>query len=274
MSIRRLAEKQPESFAFSDANRVWAEKTIAKYPEGRQASAVISLLWRAQEQEGWVTEPAIETIAAMLSMPKIRVLEVATFYTMFHLEPVGRIAHLQVCGTTPCWLRGANDLKEVCRRKIHHEQFHLSADGAFSWEEVECLGACVNAPLIQINADTYEDLTADRLATIIDDLAAGRSVKPGPQIDRSFSAPAGGPTTLTAIASEPASTEGGGAPDPQTPINAAKPEAATQTPPDPSGAVSQAVEKAEDGLSTLEKREEKVAETIERADGSEPGGRS
>lgn len=260
MSIRRLAEKQPESFAFSETNRVWAEKTIAKYPEGRQASAVISLLWRAQEQEGWVTEPAIETIAAMLSMPKIRVLEVATFYTMFHLEPVGRIAHLQVCGTTPCWLRGANELKEVCRKKIHHEQFHPSADGAFSWEEVECLGACVNAPLIQINADTYEDLTPDRLAAIIDDLAAGRPVKPGPQIDRAFSAPAGGPTTLATIAAA-APDAGSGAPDPQTLINAAKPEAATQTPPDPTGAISQAVEKAEDGLTTREKREEKIAET-------------
>jgi NADH-quinone oxidoreductase subunit E len=268
MSIRRLAEKQPESFAYSDANRAWAEKTIAKYPEGRQASAVISLLWRAQDQEGWVTEPAIETVAAMLSMPKIRVLEVATFYTMFHLEPVGRIAHLQVCGTTPCWLRGANDLKEVCRRKISHEQFHLSADGAFSWEEVECLGACVNAPLIQINADTYEDLTAARLEAIIDDLAAGRPVKPGPQIDRAFSAPMGGPTTLMSIGSEQAPTDiGGGPPVPLTPINAAKPEAAAQTPADPTGAVSQAVEKAEDGLTTKEKREEKIAETAGRDDG-------
>jgi NADH-quinone oxidoreductase subunit E len=264
MSIRRLAEKQPESFAFSEANRAWAETRIALYPEGRQASAVISLLWRAQEQEGWVSEPAIETVAAMLDMPKIRVLEVATFYTMFHLEPVGRIAHLQVCGTTPCWLRGANDLKEVCRQKINHEQFLLSADGAFSWEEVECLGACVNAPLIQINADTYEDLTAARLEAIIDDLAAGGPVKPGPQIDRTFSAPAGGPTTLMDIGVEPEPNGGDGAPDPQTPINAAKPEAATQTPADPTGAVSQAVEKAEDGLSTREKREEKAAETAGR----------
>jgi len=263
MSIRRLAEKQPESFAFSEANRVWAEGRIAKYPKGREASAVISLLWRAQEQEGWVTEPAIDTIAAMLSMPKIRVLEVATFYTMFHLEPVGRIAHLQVCGTTPCWLRGANDLKEVCRKKINRDQFHLSPDGAFSWEEVECLGACVNAPLIQINADTYEDLTPARLEAIIDDLAAGRTVKPGPQIDRSFSAPAGRPTTLMDIGAEPEPRGGDGAPDPQTPINAAKPEAAAQTPADPTGAASQAVEKAEDGLSTKEKREEKVAETAD-----------
>ena len=126
MSVRRLAEKQPESFAFSEENVAWAKREIAKYPAGRQASAVISLLWRAQEQEGWVSEPAIEVIAATLAMPKIRVLEVATFYTMFHLEPVGRVAHLQVCGTTPCWLRGANDLKEVCRKRISREQFHLS----------------------------------------------------------------------------------------------------------------------------------------------------
>jgi NADH-quinone oxidoreductase subunit E len=264
MSVRRLAEKQPEGFAFTVENLAWAKREIAKYPEGRQASAVISLLWRAQEQEGWVTEPAIEAVAAMLDMPKIRVLEVATFYTMFHLEPVGRIAHLQVCGTTPCWLRGANDLKEVCRRKIHHEQFHLSADGSFSWEEVECLGACVNAPMIQIGADTYEDLTPERLEAIIDDLAAGRPVKPGPQIDRIFSAPVGGPTTLRSIGVETRDRIDGPA-DVQTMINAAKPLAAVQTPPDPTGAISQQVEKALDSQSTSEKREEKIAETVQVA---------
>lgn len=196
MAVRRLAEKQPASFAFSEANRAWAEREIAKYPLGRQASAVISLLWRAQEQEGWVTEPAIRVVAEMLDMARIRVLEIASFYTMFLLEPVGKIAHIQVCGTTPCWLRGANDLKEVCRQRIG-EQFHISPDGNFSWEEAECLGACVNAPLIQIGADTFEDLTADRLTAILADLAAGRAVRPGPQIDRAFSAPVGGPTTLT-----------------------------------------------------------------------------
>src|SRR5258708_21668441 len=199
MAVRRLAEKQPASFAFTEANGAWAEKEMAKYPAGRQASAVISLLWRAQEQEGWVTEPAIRVIAEMLGMAKIRVLEIATFYTMFLLEPVGKIAHIQVCGTTPCWLRGANDLKDVCRQKIG-EQFHISADGNFSWEEVECLGACVNAPLIQIGADTYEDLTAERLTAIFADLAAGRTLKPGPQSDRQFSAPIGGPITLTDVA--------------------------------------------------------------------------
>src|SRR5215471_11526395 len=170
MSVRRLAEKQPESFAFTDANRAWAEKEIAKYPPGRQASAVISLLWRAQDQEGWVTEPAIRVVAEMLGMPRIRVLEIATFYTMFLLEPVGKVAHIQLCGTTPCWLRGADALKDVCRQRIG-EPFHISADGKFSWEEVECLGACVNAPLIQIGADTYEDLTPAILEKIIDDFA-------------------------------------------------------------------------------------------------------
>jgi NADH-quinone oxidoreductase subunit E len=260
MSVRRLAEKQPESFAFTAENKAWADWRISLYPPGRQASAVISLLWRAQEQEGWVSEPAIETIAAMLDMAKIRVLEVATFYTMFHLEPVGRVAHLQVCGTTPCWLRGAEDLKEVCRKRINHEQFHLSDDGKFSWEEVECIGACVNAPLIQINADTYEDLTAESLDRLIDDLAAGRPIKAGTQIDRVNAAPAGGPTTLMDIGKEKPEA-GKGAPDPQTPIKAAKPEAAAQTPDDPTGAVSQAVEKSEDGQTTKEKREEKREET-------------
>jgi len=259
MSVRRLAEKQPESFAFTAENQAWAEWRMSLYPAGRQASAVISLLWRAQEQEGWVTEPAIEAIARMLDMPKIRVLEVATFYTMFHLEPVGRVAHLQVCGTTPCWLRGADALKEVCRKRISHEQHHLSDDGNFSWEEVECIGACVNAPLVQINADTFEDLTAESLEKLIDDLASGRPVKPGPQIDRINAAPAGGPTTLQDVGREPEPEGGDGPPDPQTPIDAAKPEAATQTPPDPSGAISQAVEKAEDGKSTTEKREEVAA---------------
>jgi NADH-quinone oxidoreductase subunit E len=196
MSVRRLAEHQPNAFAFSEANLAWVQKEIGKYPEGRQASAVISLLWRAQEQEGWVSEPAIRVIAETLDMPTIRVLEVATFYTMFHLAPVGGKAHIQVCGTTPCWLRGAETLKEVCRNRIHHDQHHLSGEGDFSWEEVECLGACVNAPLVQINADTYEDLTAESLEKLLDDLAAGRPIDPGTQIERQFSAPEGGATTL------------------------------------------------------------------------------
>jgi NADH-quinone oxidoreductase subunit E len=197
MAVRRLAEQQPDTFAFSDANIAWAEREIAKYPAGRQASAVIALLWRAQEQEGWVSEPAIRKVAEMLDMARIRVLEIATFYTMFHLEPVGSKAHIQLCGTTPCWLRGADDLKKVCRERIHTDHNRLSADGAFSWEEVECVGACVNGPLVQIGDDTYEDLTAESLTKLIDDIAAGRPIKPGTQIDRQNSAPVGGPTTLT-----------------------------------------------------------------------------
>ncbi len=157
---------------------------------------MISLLWRAQDQEGWVTEPAIRAVAELLGMARIRVLEVATFYTMFNLEPVGAKAHIQLCGTTPCWLRGADDLKAVCRRRIGGEH-HLSDDGDFSWEEVECLGACVNAPLVQIGSDTYEDLTAESFEALLDDIAAGRPLKPGPQTDRQFSAPVGGPTSLT-----------------------------------------------------------------------------
>jgi NADH-quinone oxidoreductase subunit E len=198
MAVRRLADKhlQPESFAFTAENLAWAKRQIAKYPEGRQASAVIPLLWRAQEQAGgWVPEAAIRYVSDMLGMAHIRVLEVATFYTMFNLAPVGRF-HVQMCGTTPCMLRGAEALKEVCRKRIG-EQFEVTADGKFSWVEVECLGACVNAPMAQINYDYYEDLTPESFNRVLDDLAADRPVKPGPQIDRQLSAPAGGPTTLT-----------------------------------------------------------------------------
>ena len=202
MSVRRLAEEQPPNFAFTPENQRRAEEEIRKYPAGRQASAVIPLLWCAQEQEGWVTEPAIRLIADMLDMANIRVLEVATFYTMFHLEPVGRKAHIQVCGTTPCMLRGSEDLMAVCKKRISPEQLHLSPDGALSWEEVECLGACVNAPLVQVWADTYEDLTPERFSQLLDDFLAGRKVKPGPQIDRQFSAPVGGPTTLLSAPKE------------------------------------------------------------------------
>jgi NADH-quinone oxidoreductase subunit E len=196
MSVRRLAEKQPPSFAFTPANLEWAKAQIAKYPPGRQQSAVIPILWRAQQQAGgWLPQKAIEAVAELLGMAKIRVLEVATFYTMFNLEPVGRF-HVQLCGTTPCMLRGSEDLKKVLRRVIGDEH-HVSNDGTFSWIEVECLGACVNAPMAQINADYYEDLTPEALTRILNDLAAGKTPKPGPQIDREFSAPVGGPLTLT-----------------------------------------------------------------------------
>jgi len=197
MSVRRLAEPhlQPKEFAFTADNLDWARKQIAKYPEGRQQSAVIPLLWRAQEQAGgWLPQKAIEHVAEVLGMARIRVLEVATFYTMFNLEPVGQY-HVQLCGTTPCMLRGSEELKKVCQRRIGDQQ-HVTADGKFSWIEVECLGACVNAPMAQINYDYYEDLTPETFEKVLDQLAAGRTPKTGPQIDRQLSAPVGGPTTL------------------------------------------------------------------------------
>ena len=199
MSVRRLAPKevQPPSFAFTEENLAFAKQQIAKYPEGRQASAAIAILWRVQEQhDGWVSEAAIRAVADLLGMAYIRVLEIATFYTMFQLQPVGKKAHVQVCGTTPCRLRGAADLIEVCQSRIHHEPFELSKDGNFSWEEVECLGACVNAPMVLIWKDTYEDLTKESFGKVLDAFASGQPPKPGPQINRQLSAPVGGPTTL------------------------------------------------------------------------------
>jgi NADH-quinone oxidoreductase subunit E len=198
MAVRRLADPaiQPRSFAFTVENLDWAKGQIAKYPEGRQVSAIIPLLWRAQEQSGgWLPQKAIEHVADLLGMPKIRALEVATFYTMFNLAPVGRF-HVQLCGTTPCVLRGADKLLKLCRDQIGEQQ-HVTADGKLSWIEVECLGGCVNAPVAQINYDYYEDLTPESLTKILADLAAGKEVKPGPQVDRQLSAPKGGPTTLT-----------------------------------------------------------------------------
>ena len=197
MTVRRLYPEQPKSFAFSRENVAWAKAQMKKYPPGRQQSAVIPLMWRAQEQhDGWLPEPAIRYVADMLDMPYIRALEVATFYTMFQLQPVGRKAHVQVCGTTPCMLRGAGELIQVCRKRIAQHPHALSADGGFSWEEVECLGACVNAPMVQIGGDTYEDLTEEIFETILDEFAAGRTPKPGPQTGRRSSEPEGGPTTL------------------------------------------------------------------------------
>lgn len=198
MSLRRLAppEIQPASFAFNAENAQWAEATIAKYPPGRQASAVISLLWKGQEQEGWVSHPMVESIAKMLSMPFIRVLEVATFYTMFNLVPVGTYL-VQVCTTTPCMLAGSDAVVEACKKHIHPHPHTVSADGKFSWMEVECLGACVNAPMLQIDKDFYEDLDGPITEKLLEDLRAGRAVKPGPQNARHTSEPLGGATTLT-----------------------------------------------------------------------------
>ena len=195
MRVRRLHDKQPDSFAFTQENMDWAATQIAKYPEGRQASAVLPLLWQAQKQGGgWLSEPAIRCVADMLDMPYMRALEVATFYSMFNLSPVGKY-FVQLCGTTPCWLRGADDLKAVCRRQIG-EPGDISEDGKLSWIEVECLGACVNAPMVQINDDFYEDLTADTFERLLEDLRHGRNVMTGPQNGRQASAPEGGPTVL------------------------------------------------------------------------------
>jgi len=196
MSVRRLAADQPASFAFNKESLKLVEFWLAKYPAARKQSASIPLLWLVQKQEGWVSEPAIRKVAAMLEMPVIRVLEVATFYTMFMLEPVGATALVQVCGTTPCMLRGSKDLMKVCKDKIGPKD-HISADGKFYWQEVECLGACCNAPMAQINDYYYEDLTAESLGQIIDDFRAGKDPKPGSYIGRHSSEPAGGVTSLT-----------------------------------------------------------------------------
>jgi NADH-quinone oxidoreductase subunit E len=195
--LRRLHPTQPDSFAFTPANQAWAEAQITKYPEGRQASAIIPLLWRAQEQEGWLTRPAIEHISEMLGLAYIRGLEVASFYFMFQLQPVGSVAHIQVCGTTSCMICGAEDLVAVCKEKIAPKAHQLSDDGKFSWEEVECLGSCANAPMAQIGKDYYEDLTAKRMGEIIDELAAGKVPVPGPQNGRYAAEPLGGLTSLT-----------------------------------------------------------------------------
>jgi NADH-quinone oxidoreductase subunit E len=195
MAVRRLSPNQPKDFNFTAPNLEWARGVIGNYPEGRQAAAVLPLLWRAQEQhQYWLPEPAIRYVAEMLDMPYIRVYEIATFYTMFNLSPVGR-RHVQVCGTTPCMLRGAEDLKRVCRTMIG-EEGAVTEDGALSWVEVECLGACVNAPTAQINNDYFEDLTAESFTVLLAKMREGVPVKPGPQTNRQLSAPAGGAKTL------------------------------------------------------------------------------
>lgn len=195
--LRRLHSEQPDSFAFTPANQAWAEGQMTKFPDGRQASAIIPILWRAQEQEGWLSKPAIEYVADMLGLAYIRALEVATFYFMFQLQPVGAVAHVQVCGTTSCMICGAEDLIAVCKDKIAAQPHDISADGKFSWEEVECLGACTNAPMIQIGKDFYEDLTAEKLTEILDALARGEVPTPGPQNGRFSCEPKSGLSSLT-----------------------------------------------------------------------------
>ena len=200
MSNRRLHPEQPSHFAFNAENMAWAKEVITHYPAGKQAAAVIPLLWRAQEQEGWCTEPAIRYVGDMLGMAYIRVYEIATFYTMFLLSPVGTVAHIQVCGTTPCLLRGADQLIDVCKAHIAEHAFELSDDKKFSWEEVECLGSCANAPMVQISKDTYEDLSPALFETLLDGFANGTPPKPGSQIGRTSSCPQTGPTTLKELA--------------------------------------------------------------------------
>ncbi len=194
--LRRFHDEQPDGFAFTPENLGWAREQISKYPDGRQASAIIPLLWRAQEQEGWLSRPAVEYVAEMLGLAHIRAYEVATFYSMFQLRKVGSVAHVQVCSTTSCMICGAEDLVNVCRKKIAQEPCEMSANGRFSWEEVECLGACANAPMVQIGKDYYEDLTADSLSSILDEIALGRIPCPGSRNGRFSSEPKSGLTSL------------------------------------------------------------------------------
>ena len=218
MSVRRLAAEQPESFAFSKESEQKVAFWMKKYPEEKKASAVIPLLWLAQKQEGWVSEPAIRHIADRLGMPYIRVYEVATFYTMFALAPVGD--HLiQVCGTTPCWLRGSDALIETCKERIG-KAGQVREDGKFSWMEVECLGSCATAPMVQVSNTSgdhyYEDLDTDSFNAILDALEKGETPKPGPQSERPCSEPVG-----TQALSDPALYDGSAA----KPVKLPKPEA-------------------------------------------------
>ena len=194
--LRRLHKDQPASFAFTPANYLWAQGQISKYPAGRQASAIIPLLWRAQEQEGWLSRPAIEHVSNMLGLAYIRGLEVATFYFMFQLQPVGSIAHIQICGTTSCMICGAEELIAVCRELVADKAHQLSADGKFSWEEVECMGACANAPMAQMGKDYYEDLTPAKLRDLIGRFSKGEVPVPGPQNGRYAAEPLSGLTSL------------------------------------------------------------------------------
>jgi NADH-quinone oxidoreductase subunit E len=198
MSVRRLAEDQPASFEFTPGNKAWLERQIAKYPEGRQASMVVPALWQAQKQnDNWLPQAAIEKVADALGMAKIRVLEIATFYSMFNLAPVGKY-FIQLCGTTPCLLAGADEIIDVLQRRVGPQR-RVTDDGLFSWLEVECLGACCNAPMVQINDDYYEDLTAENFEKLLDNLAAGRPVKTGSQTGRVSSEPLGRLTSLTSL---------------------------------------------------------------------------
>ncbi|HEY0832925.1 MAG TPA: NADH-quinone oxidoreductase subunit NuoE [Azospirillum sp.] len=195
---------EPATFAFTPENLERAKRIIAKYPEGRQASACMPLLDLAQRQHaGWLPRVAMDYVADLLSMPRIRVYEVATFYTMYNKTPVGRHV-IQVCTTTPCWLRGSDDIVRTCESKLGIHVGEVSDDGEFSLHEVECSGACVNAPVVQIGDDYYEDVSPEHMETIIDALKRGETPKAGSQIGRRSSEPVGGPTTLKAFCGEAA----------------------------------------------------------------------
>ena len=211
MAERAFAPDTPElraewgNFAWTEANAKAAAEMVARFPAGRQASASIAFLDLAQRQvgamtgtQGWLPIPVIEFVARELDMPPVRVMEVASFYTMFNLAPVGKF-HVQVCGTTPCMLRGSDDVLAACYKR-GLKKGHTTADGLFTLTEVECLGACANAPMVQINDDNYEDLTEDSMKVILDALAMGQTPKPGPQVERQTSCPEGGPTSLKKMA--------------------------------------------------------------------------
>lgn len=202
MSTRNLAKEQPDSFAFTDEHMVRIEKIIAKYPKGYQASAVIPLLDLAQRQEGWVTKPAIDLIAEILGMPVIRVLEVATFYTMFNLHPMGK-CHLQVCTSLSCWLRGSDDVVRACKDKLGVNFGETTPDGEFTVSEVECAGACVNAPVVAVGDEYYEDLDYESMSKLIDALKAGNRPAPGSAVGRQGAEPQGERTSLTTDPTQP-----------------------------------------------------------------------
>jgi NADH-quinone oxidoreductase subunit E len=187
---------QPKTFSFTAENLARAEKIIAKYPAGRQASAVIPLLDMAQRQSGnWLPQAAMDYVAVMLEMPPIHVYEVASFYTMFNLKPVGE-SFVQVCTTTPCWLRGSDEIVHICKRKLGIGMNETTPDGKFTLREVECMGACVNAPMVQINDDYFEDLTPEAMELILEQMKAGTKPNAGSQTGRRGSCAQNGPTSL------------------------------------------------------------------------------
>ena len=199
MSLKKISKDQPEKFEFNDKNIELAKKMINNYPEGKQQSAVMSLLYLAQRQNNnWIPLAAMKYIAKYLNMPYIKVYEVATFYSMYNLSPVGKFFY-QVCSTTPCMLRGAYKLVDVCKKKISNKENEISSDGNSSWMEVECLGACINAPMIQINDEYYEDLDEKKLENIIEQTMKGKTPKPGSYRGRVNSEPENNRTTLVGI---------------------------------------------------------------------------